>query len=142
VVVFMTPDDNVIYHTHQAETSHSRPVVRCCTLLPMQESKLFRDNLLQLMAEKDLSAAALSRAAGLNPRAVKDIEEGRVASPKLSTVFALARALGADPGEMLGLGSRLKIQADLAEYLSQYSEEDQERLLQAFRAIQETRYAG
>lgn len=83
-----------------------------------------------------MNAAELSRAAGMNDRAVKDIEEGRALSPKLSTVFALAKALGVDPGELVGLGPRPKIRGDLAAYLSQYSEEDQERLLVAIQALQ------
>lgn len=101
----------------------------------MSESEIFRRNLLAAMAEEGLSAAALSRKAGLNARAVKDIEENRVRSPKLSTVFALSEALNRDPGEMMGLGKRPKVRADLAEYLSQYSEDEQERFLSALNLL-------
>lgn len=103
--------------------------------LAMDENAKFRDNLLSAMREQGMNAASLSRAAGMNARAVKDIEEGRVRSPKLSTVFALAKALNRDPGEMMGLGPRQKVQSDLADFLSQYSEEDQERLLSAIRLM-------
>lgn len=97
----------------------------------MDESKVFRDNLLRLMRERGLSEAELSRKAGLNPRAVTDIRENRVRSPKLSTVFALAQALGQDPGEMMGLGPRTEINRRLLEFLSQYDEDAQARLLEA-----------
>jgi len=101
----------------------------------MDENAAFRENLLQAMRDAGMSAAELSRRAGLNARAVKDIEENRVRSPKLSTVFALAKALNRDPAEMMGLGSRSKVQADLAEFLSQYPEDEQERFLAALRLI-------
>lgn len=101
----------------------------------MNESEVFRANLLRLMAERGFKAAELSRRAGLNPRMVKDIEEERVASPKLSTVFALAKALGADPAEMMGLGPRNRLAPNLAEFLSQYDEAEQAQLLQALSAL-------
>lgn len=96
---------------------------------------MFRDQLLSKMRERGMSAAELSRKAGLNARAVKDIEEMRAQSPKLSTVFALAGALGCDPGELIGLGARPKLVPELAQYLSEYSQEDQERILSALRAL-------
>jgi len=58
----------------------------------MDVSEMFRANLLAAMRGSGMTAAGLSKAAGLNVRAVKDIEERKTASPKLSTVFALARA--------------------------------------------------
>lgn len=101
--------------------------------LTMDENTAFRENLLREMREAGMTAAELSRKAGLNARAVKDIEEGRVRSPKLSTVFALSRALNRDPGEMMGLGPRSQVQADLAAFLSRYDEGEQERFLVALR---------
>ncbi len=121
----------MINHILQRETSHSQCELDGVTRLGMEESEIFRANLLRLMKERDLKAAPLSRKAGLNPRAVKDIEEGRSGSPKLSTVFKLAKALEVDPGEMLGLGPRRKIHPELAAYLEQYDESEQERILQA-----------
>lgn len=101
----------------------------------MDESEIFRDNLLRLMLEKGFKAAELSKRANLNPRAVKDIEERRVTSPKLSTVFALARALSTDPAEMMGLGARSRLVPALEAYLAQYTQSEQERLLQALSAL-------
>jgi len=100
-----------------------------------EERESFRENLLAAMRDSGMSAAELSRRAGLNARAVKDIEENRVRSPKLSTVFALAKALNRDPGEMMGLGPRPKVQGDLAAFLSQYPEDEQERFLSALRLM-------
>lgn len=131
----MTTDCNVIFHTMQRETSHSPDAVQPVTHSRMDESETFRANLLRLMAARGYSAAELSKKASLNPRAVKDIEERRAQSPKLSTVFALARALNADPGEMIGLGPRIDLAPELARYLSRYSVSDQERILQALSAL-------
>ena len=101
----------------------------------MNESEKFRENLLRIMEERGLKAAELSRMAGLNLRAVKDIEERRVQSPKISTVFALATALGVDPAELLGLGQRINLAPQLAELLSRYSESEQELLLRALSVL-------
>jgi transcriptional regulator with XRE-family HTH domain len=131
----MTTDRNVIFHTMQREISHSPNGIYQATPSRMDENEAFRENLLRLMAARGYSAAELSRKASLNARAVKDIEERRAQSPKLSTVFALARALGADPGEMIGLGPRIDLAPELARYLSRYSVSDQERLLQALSAL-------
>jgi len=66
-------------------------------------SEVFRTNLLRLLKERKISAAALSRKAGLNIRAVKDIEERRANSPRIVTVFKLAEALDVAPEVLLGL---------------------------------------
>jgi len=97
----------------------------------MSETDIFISNLVEAIAHSEWTDASLSVAAGLNRRAVTDLREGRVRSPKLSTVFALARALNRDPGEMMGIGRRHQIQDDLAEYLGQYSQSEQERILAA-----------
>ena len=101
----------------------------------MEADETFRRNLTRLRTEQGLSAAELSRRAGLNLRMVTDIEEGRSQSPKISTVISLARALGADPAEMMGLGRRVRLRDELAEYLSRLGEDEQERLLDALRNL-------
>jgi transcriptional regulator with XRE-family HTH domain len=101
----------------------------------MDESEVFRANLLHYMAERGFDAARLSRAAKLNPRAVKDIEERRAVSPKLSTVFKLAHALGVDVTDLLGLSDRRKLAPELADYLCQYSEAEQRQLLLALASL-------
>lgn len=119
----------------QVETSHWSGALLQCMRRTMSESEIFRTSLIRLRAERGLSAAELSRRAGLNVRAVTDIEERRSQSPKLATVFALARALDVAPGEMIGLGAQARIKDELAEFLSRYDEEDQARLLAALHAI-------
>jgi transcriptional regulator with XRE-family HTH domain len=107
----------------------------CQRGMGVDESEVFRENLLRIMAEKGFDAATLSRAAKLNPRAVKDIEERRSVSPKLSTIFKLATALSVDPTELIGLKGRPRLAPELADYLAQYSEEDQRKLLAALAAL-------
>lgn len=76
----------------------------------IDESEAFRRNMLFFMRIRGLSAAGLSRKAGLNPRAVKDIEERRTGSPRLSTVFNLARALEVPVEVLLGLDQGLLLE--------------------------------
>jgi len=66
-------------------------------------SEIFRANLLRILKERKIAAAAVSRKAGLNHRAVKDIEERRANSPRIVTVFKLAEALDVAPQDLLGL---------------------------------------
>lgn len=101
----------------------------------MDESEAFRANLLRIMEERGIKAATLSKMAGLNARAVKDIEEGRAKSPKVSTAFAIARALGEDPGVMLGLGPRVALRPELVAFLQQYDEDEQAQLVTALSAL-------
>lgn len=138
--VFHDQNHNVIFHTTQRETSHFPHWNVAAKPDYMDVSETFRANLLRLMAEKGFKAAELSKRAHLNARAVKDIEEGRVASPKLSTVCALANALGEDPAEMMGLGARSRLVPALAAYLAQYDQSEQERLLQALSALPVVRH--
>ena len=101
-----------------------------------QASATFIRNVLAAVdADPDLNDAKLSLLAGVNRRMVTDMREGRVKSPKLSSVFAIARALNRDPGEMMGLGPRPKIRSDLSAFLSQYDEDGQERILRAMKAF-------
>lgn len=125
----------MIDHTSQGETSHSLAETRRGMTLNMKEEEILRRNLQRIMAEKGWNAAALSLAAGLNRRAVKDILESRAVSPKLSTVFKLASALPCDPGELIGLGSRVSLVPALADLLRQYDEADQERLARGLAAL-------
>ena len=64
--------------------------------------KLFRENLLSHMKAKGLKPAQLSKMAGLNPRAVKDIEEERIKNPRIQTVLALEAAMELPFGKLLG----------------------------------------
>lgn len=122
-------------HIVQGESSHFPQEAHTIKRASMDENDKFRANLIRLRLEREIDRANLSRLAGLNIRAVADIEEGRAVSPKISTVFALARALGVSPSELMGLEDRARLEPELVEYLSQYSEEDQKRLLLALAAL-------
>lgn len=95
----------------------------------------FRNNLKTVRESRGLNPDELARKAGLNRRGVRDIEEGRSQSPKLSTVFKLAEALSIDPGVLLGLGPRPTIRRELVDFLGQYDEAGQARLLGALEAF-------
>lgn len=102
----------------------------------------FRAKLLSAMTEKGLNASALSRSAGLNPRAVKDIEERRIRNPRVSTVMSLERALDMAPGALLGIStSESEIDRSLLRLLGTLSQEDQKRIFD-FLAILRNRTDG
>ncbi|MGP9789888.1 helix-turn-helix domain-containing protein [Roseinatronobacter sp. NSM] len=106
------------------------------------ESEVFRKNLLHYMKLRGFSAASLSRKAGLNSRAVKDIEERRTGSPRISTVFKLARALELPPEVLLGLrdpssdtpvsGASVPV---VNGFLSSLSQSEREYLLDSIRNL-------
>lgn len=125
----------MIYHTMQDETSHFRFFAARVNYLRMSESEVFRANLKRFREERGMAAAELSRQAGMNLRGVKDIEEGRSQSPKLSTIISLANALDVDVIELLSAKPRPRINRELEDFLSQYDEEAQVQFLTAFRAI-------
>ncbi|MBR3370556.1 MAG: helix-turn-helix transcriptional regulator [Rhodobacteraceae bacterium] len=106
------------------------------------ESEIFRKNLLHYMKLRGFSAASLSRKAGLNSRAVKDIEERRTGSPRISTVFKLARALEIPPEVLLGLrdqSSATPVAGATAPvvngFLSSLSQSEREYLLDSIRHL-------
>lgn len=103
--------------------------------LTMDEGAFFIESLKQALRESGLSEAELSVKAGLNRRAVTDLREGRVQSPKISTVFRLANALNLDPGEMMGLGKRPDVNEELARFLEAYPKEEQLRFLAVLQAV-------
>jgi len=86
------------------------------------------------MAQRNLNAAALSRRAGLNPRAVKDIEERRTQSPRLSSVVALASALDVTLEELLGL-RRTALDDEIIAFLCELSLEEQAELRAALQSL-------
>ena len=95
----------------------------------------FRANLIRFREAKQMGVDELSLAAGLNRRAVRDIEERRSQSPKLSTIVKLAEALEIDPADLIGRGGRPKLNDALLDYLAQYDEDAQARLLQALETF-------
>jgi transcriptional regulator with XRE-family HTH domain len=101
----------------------------------MDESEAFRSNLARIIKERDLKPAQVSVSAGLNRRAVTDLLENRAASPKLSTAYAIARALNEDLGEMMGMGHSVRLVPELAQLLERYAPDEQAQLARALAAL-------
>lgn len=92
------------------------------------DQKVFVENLVLHMTRAGMNAARLSKLAGLNPRAVRDILDGRVESPRVKTVLALEKALKLEVGALLGFGPGA-ISFELYELLSELDAKDQRKLL-------------
>ncbi len=59
-------------------------------------------NLLDLMAQQDISPRQLSLQAGLNPTAVRDMLSGRARNPRYDTLQAIAKVLDTTPAYLMG----------------------------------------
>ena len=126
---------SVIYHNEQRETSHFPLKVCSAMTWCMEIDENFRRNLKRLREEQRLDARTLSKMAGMGERGVKDIEEGRSQSPKISTAYRLADALGVDLPTMMGLKSTALLVPDLVEFLAQYDQGAQRQMLAALTAL-------
>ena len=100
--------------------------------------KLFRENLLFHMKAKGLKPAQLSKMAGLNPRAVKDIEEERIKNPRIQTVLALEAAMQLPFGKLLGK-SIDEIDSELLSLLGELDEATQKQLLMTLQSLSSNR---
>ena len=100
--------------------------------------KLFRENLLSQMKAKGLKPAQLSKMAGLNPRAVKDIEEERIKNPRIQTVLALEAAMELPFGKLLGK-SIDEIDSELLSLLGELNEATQKQLLMTLQSLSSNR---
>jgi transcriptional regulator with XRE-family HTH domain len=101
----------------------------------MEIDEKFRRNLIRLREESGIDAKSLSKLAGLGERGVKDIEEGRSQSPKISTAFKLAKALNVSMPEIMGLTDGAVLIPELVDFLAQYDADGQSQLLSALAAI-------
>lgn len=101
----------------------------------MDVNEQFRLRLKAEMEAQGYNPASLSLKAEMNRRAVTDLLEGRAQSPKLSTAYALAQALGVGLDELTGARPQLKLAPRLLELLSQYDEGEQEQLAAAISAL-------
>lgn len=126
---------SVKLHIIQDETSHSQAVGASRYVICMEVNEVFRLRLKAEMEAQGYNPASLSKRASLNKRAVTDLLESRAQSPKLSTAFALAQALGVGLDELVGFRPQVSIAPRLAELLGQYSEAEQEQLAEAISAL-------
>ena len=99
---------------------------------------LFRENLLFHMKSKNLKAAQLSKMAGLNPRAVKDIEEERIKNPRIQTVLALEAAMELPFGKLLGK-SIDEVDGELLSLLGELDAATQKQLLMTLQSLSSTK---
>lgn len=95
----------------------------------------FRANLEVEMLARGMNPASLSRAAGLNARAVTDILSGVSRSPKISTAYSLAKALNLTIEDLIHGARPDRVKASVIALLSRYPEEKQEAIAQALAAI-------
>lgn len=101
----------------------------------MDVNEIFRLRLKAEMDAQGYNPASLSLLAKLNRRAVTDLLEGRAQSPKLSTAYSLAKALGISLDELTGAAPQAIIAPRLLELLSKYDPDEQEQLAQAILAL-------
>lgn len=101
----------------------------------MDVNEIFRLRLKAEMDAQGYNPASLSVKAELNRRAVTDLLEGRAQSPKLSTAYALARALDVGLDELTGSVPQAVIAPRLLELLSRYDQAEQEQLAAAISAL-------
>lgn len=97
--------------------------------------RLFRENLFRIMRKRGLTAAELSKMASLNARAVKDIEEGRSKSPKLSTAKKLADALGVAIDYLVMPKEVSEARRQFAGLITEIESQTIEKVLMAIRAM-------
>lgn len=101
----------------------------------MEIDEQFVRNLLRIMRDAGMTPAELSRKAGLNPRAVKDLEQRRSVSPKRSTAVRLSAALNCNVEDIIRGESRHEIDQSIIQILAQYPPEAQRKLVQAIEAL-------
>lgn len=134
--LFHALDRSVNNHTRQEDSSHSQTNGGAgYHTREMDVNEIFRLRLQAEMQAQGLNPASLSLKANLNRRAVTDLLEGRAQSPKVSTAYALATALGVGLDQLTGLAPQVSIAPRLAELLAQYSPDEQEQLADAILAL-------
>ncbi|MFG6083813.1 helix-turn-helix domain-containing protein [Paracoccus litorisediminis] len=101
----------------------------------MDVNQTFRFRLEAEMKAQGLNPASLSIRANMNRRAVQDLLEGRAQSPKLSTAYALAKALSVSLDVLTGDAPQKAIAPKLLALLSQYDQAEQERLAEAILTL-------
>lgn len=126
---------SVKFHMLQGETSQSQAIGASRYVICMEMNEVFRLRLKAEMEAQGFNPASLSKRADLNARAVKDLLESRAQSPKLSTAYALAQALGVGLDELVGFKPQLSLAPRLAELLAQYDQAEQEQLAEAILAL-------
>jgi PAS domain S-box-containing protein len=75
--------------------------------ISLQDNALMKDdigkNLRILMAEMDISTTELSEMSGLSLTTISNLKNGKISKPKISTIQAIADALGISPSEICNI---------------------------------------
>lgn len=100
-----------------------------------EDNEAFRLNLAKIRKSRGMSRKALALAAGMNKRAVDDIETGVAQSPKLSTALSLAKALDANLMTLLGHRGEHDLIQEWEVFLSKFDEDDQRKYLDAVQSL-------
>ena len=87
------------------------------------------ENIRLLMVKRDMNAAELRRAAGLNQTGVYDILEGRSKSPKVDTVAKIAKALGVNAFDLFSPPGALEERKALLAVFDRLPQAERDRLL-------------
>lgn len=94
---------------------------------------LVAHNIEALMEQKQLDAAKLARASGLNPTGIYDILKGKSRSPKIETIAKIAKGLGV-PISVIFSGQPANGEDDLLAIYERLDPERRAMLLQAAQA--------
>lgn len=81
-----------------------------------------------------MTLEALAHKSGLSAHYLSDLENDR-RDPSLSTVDAVARALGAEPGELLGLRALTPAAIEAAKAYEQLGTDAQDSVLRLMRLL-------
>ena len=81
-----------------------------------------------------LTLEGLAHASGLSANYLSDLENDR-RDPSLSTVSAVAKALGAEPGELLGLRGLTPVAIEAGKAFQALTPEAQEEVLRLMRLL-------
>lgn len=94
---------------------------------------LVAHNIEALMEQKEMDAAKLARASGLNPTGIYDILKGKSRSPKVETIAKIAKGLGV-PISVIFSGSHAPGEDELMAIYEQLDPDRRAMLLQAAQA--------
>lgn len=91
-------------------------------------------NIEALMEQKNLDAAKLARASGLNPTGIYDILKGKSRSPKIETIAKIAKGLGVPVSVIFSGQSEAVPHDELMEVFDQLPEDKRSLLMQAAKS--------
>lgn len=97
-------------------------------------TQILSDNIIRLMAERDINATVLAERSGLGRTAIYDISAGRSLSPRVKTVSQIAQALQVPLSDLFLTQEQLKAQAEMFRAYQMLPKHEQDRLEQIAKA--------